>query len=148
MTLNQPSSLGISPDPSMPQSPNTQPIDSKTAFELVFGLLQDIPWLVRGVSTALPDIEVMKAHQAEAVNAILWICETGDLANWPRQTHRDAQATASYLLTDLAFQLLDPASPCATRTWDVAADQPRHRQALQVVHHEILRSKPISTRPR
>ncbi|MFX8762483.1 hypothetical protein ABTM82_18820, partial [Acinetobacter baumannii] len=79
----------------------TKSVDSKAAFELVFDLLQKIPWIVRDASAALPDIAVMKAHQAEAVNVILWICETGDLAGWPAKTHQDTQATASYLLTDL-----------------------------------------------
>ena len=60
----------------------TKSVDSKAAFELVFDLLQKIPWIVRDASAALPDIAVMKAHQAEAVNVILWICETGDLAGW------------------------------------------------------------------
>lgn len=130
----------------MPRPSNTQRIDSKAAFELVFGLLQDLPWLVRDVSKALPDIAIMRARQADAVEAIIWICETGNLTGWPTQTLRDTQATASYLLTDLAFRLLDPASPLAASTWEVAADQSRHRQALQVVRHEILRSKPISAR--
>ena len=130
----------------MPRPSNTQRIDSKAAFELVFGLLQDIPWLVRDVSKALPDIAIMRARQADAVEAIIWICETGNLTGWPTQTLRDTQATASYLLTDLAFRLLDPASPLAASTWEVAADQSRPRQALQVVRHEILRSKPISAR--
>lgn len=126
----------------------TKNVDSRIAFELVFGLLQEIPWLVRDAATALPEVAVMKAHQAEAVNAILWICETGDLAGWPPQTHRDAQATASHLLTDLAFRLLDPGSPFAARAWEVPAGQPPHLQALQIVRHEILRSRPIAARPR
>lgn len=130
----------------MPQ--RTKNVDSTTAFELVFGLLQAIPWLVRDASKALPEVAVMKAHQAEAVNTILWICETGDLAGWPTQTQRDTRATASYLLTDLAYRLLDPASAFAARAWEIPADQPPHVQALQIVRHEILRSKPIAARPR
>ncbi|MGE8657645.1 MAG: hypothetical protein ACN6O8_12965 [Achromobacter sp.] len=130
----------------MPQP--TKNVDSTTAFELVFGLLQAISWLVRDAAKAPPDIAVMRACQAEAVNAILWICETGDLTGWPTQTPRDTQATASYLLMDLTFQLLDPASPMAARAWEVPADQPPHVQALQIVRHEILRSKPIAARPR
>lgn len=129
-------------------SQSTKHVDSTTAFELVFGLLQAMPWLVRDASKALPEVAVMRTHQADAVNAILWICETGDLAGWPAQTQRDTQATASYLLTDLAFKLLDPASPFAARAWEIAADQPPHVQALQIVRHEILRSKPIAARPR
>lgn len=130
----------------MPQ--RTKHVDSTTAFELVFGLLQGMPWLVRDASRALPEVAVMKAHQADAVNAILWICETGDLTGWPTQTQRDTRATASYLLTDLAFRLLDPASPFAARAWEIPVDQPPHVQALQIVRHEILRSKPITAQPR
>ncbi|MFY2997123.1 hypothetical protein ACOTH8_27680 [Achromobacter xylosoxidans] len=122
----------------------TKSVDSKTAFELVFDLLQKIPWIVRDASAALPDIAVMKAHQAEAVNVILWICETGDLAGWPAKTHQDTQATASYLLTDLTFRLLDPASLLSGSRWEVPADQPARLQALQIVRHEVLRSKPIT----
>ncbi|WP_234356684.1 hypothetical protein [Achromobacter xylosoxidans] len=134
----------VTPWPYLPMPTQTKSVDSKAAFELVFDLLQKIPWIVRDASAALPDIAVMKAHQAEAVNVILWICETGDLAGWPAKTHQDTQATASYLLTDLTFRLLDPASPLSGSRWEVPADQPARLQALQIVRHEVLRSKPIT----
>lgn len=122
----------------------TKSVDARAAFELVFGLLQKNPWIVRDASAPLPDIAVMKQHQADAVNVILWICETGDLAGWPARTPLETQATASYLLMDLTFRLLDPASPLLAGAWDVPADQPPHQQALRIVRHEVQRSKPIT----
>ena len=56
----------------------------------------------------------------------------------------ETQATASYLLMDLTFRLLDPALPLLAGAWDVPADQPPHQQALRIVRHEVQRSKPIT----
>lgn len=81
-----------------------------------------------GDVSALPDIATARARQADAAaEATTWICETGNSTGWPTQTLRDTQATASYPLTDLAFRLLDPPSLLAASTWEVAADQSRHR---------------------
>ncbi len=122
----------------------TTPIDARAAFELVFGLLQKISWIIHDASAPPPELAVIKRHQADAVNVILWICETGDLTGWPPKTPLDTRATASYLLMDLTFRLLDPASPLSARTWAVPAGQPAHRQALHIVRHEVQRSKPVT----
>lgn len=119
-------------------------VDAKLAFELVFGLLQKAPWIALNASATLPDVAVMKQHQTDAVNLILRICETGTLTGWPPKTPRDTQATASYLLIDLTFRLLDPASPLSAVTWEVPVDQPPHQQALRIVRQEVQRSKPIT----
>ena len=122
----------------------TKSVDARAAFELVFGLLQKNPWIVRDASAPLPDIAVMKQHQADAVNVILWICETGDLAGWPARTPLDILATPSQLLHALPSRQVAPASPLLAGAWDVPADQPPHQQALRIVRHEVQRSKPIT----
>ncbi|MCZ8412098.1 hypothetical protein O9649_30380, partial [Achromobacter dolens] len=90
----------------LPMPSPTKSVDAKTAFELVFGLLQKNPWIVPGVSAPLPDIAVMKRHQAEAVNVILWICETGDLTGWPAQTPLDTQGHCCKVSDEAAFCLI------------------------------------------
>lgn len=106
-------------------------IDAERAFDLMFFLIQEKPWLI--APGLVQDSDA--AFEEEALNFLLSL----DAATGWGDCSKQAQRLVATLLTDFMTKLKGPFS---RRHWQVSADLAPWLQAVQIICVETLGSHP------
>lgn len=109
-------------------------VDSEKAFELMYELFKEHPWLNEPGIMSPDDAP----YESEAVAFLL----AADMSNRWQGCSQSAQRVALSLLIDFTGKLVTPGHPLSEAFWSVPVDAPAWKQALAVVSHEIEQSHP------
>lgn len=109
-------------------------IDAEKAFELMYELFREHPWLNKPGVMRPEDV----MFEQEAV-AFLLTCDLDK--NW-EGCPLGVQRVVLSLLIDFMAKLRTPEHPISMSSWFVPADEPPCLQALAVIAQEIERSHP------
>lgn len=109
----------------------TVTINAERAFELMYELFKEKPWLNS------PGVMTEQDHHAEH-EAVVFLLNVGNAPNWDGCSEAASRVVCTLLL-DFIAKLHGQLSGC---TWHVPNHLPKWQQAARIIADEILRSFP------